>query len=284
MAAKKNENTHGSGAFIALEHVHLDFPIFRAGARSLKKLLFRQGKNLLQNVRGPRVGGAITLGENHHSRIVHVQALRDISLRIGPGERVGLVGHNGAGKSTLLRVMGGIYHPGAARLEVHGRVSALLNLQSGMNAELSGRENITLFGRQKGFNTQRIRQLEKDVEAFAELGPFMDLPVRLYSSGMSMRLGFGLATATAPQILLMDEWFMAGDQHFQKRAQQRLTSMVSATDILVMTSHELTVLETWCNRLIWMESGRIRMDGPPPAVLAAYRADTQSAAQNNPDR
>ncbi|MBO1325207.1 ABC transporter ATP-binding protein [Acetobacter sp. TBRC 12305] len=269
-------------ASITLEHVNLDFPIFRSGSRSLKKLLFSQGKNLLRTARGPRVGGDITLGHNPHSKIVHVQALRDISLHIGAGERVGLLGHNGAGKSTLLRVMGGIYHPGARRLDIHGSVSALLDLHSGMNAELTGRENITLFGRQKGLSTPRIRQLETDVEAFAELGAFLDLPVRLYSSGMSVRLGFGLATATAPQILLMDEWFMAGDRHFQERAERRLTAMVNATDILVMTSHNLGVLEKWCNRLIWMEGGRIRMDGAPPAVLAAYRAQVHGDAQDAP--
>jgi lipopolysaccharide transport system ATP-binding protein len=155
---------------------------------------------------------------------------------------------------------------------VNGTLDTLLDPNFGMNLDLTGRENITLRGRYSGFSSARIRELEADVEGFAALGPFLDLPVRTYSSGMVVRLGFGLATAVAPQVLLMDEWFMAGDQHFQDRAHARLETVVRGAEILVLTSHTLEILRGWCTRILWLEHGRIRMDGPVEEVLAAYKA------------
>ncbi|MFT8309075.1 MAG: ABC transporter ATP-binding protein [Acetobacter malorum] len=259
---------------ISIEDLSLDFPIFHGGARSLKKLLFKRGKAALTNSRSLRTGGEVRM-DRPDGGPIYVQALDDVSVEIKAGERVGLIGHNGAGKSTLLRVMAGIYMPDAPNVLIRGQVAALLDVNSGMNPELTGRENITLMGRHKGLTTAQIRQLEQDVEEFAQLDTFLDLPVRLYSSGMIVRLGFGLATAITPQILLMDEWFMAGDFHFRERAEKRLSSVVNNTDILVITSHALDVLEEWCTRLIWMEGGQIRMDGPTAEVMAAYRTDMQ---------
>ncbi|KAA8389866.1 ABC transporter ATP-binding protein [Acetobacter tropicalis] len=262
---------------IDIDHLSLDFPIFHGGARSLKKMLFKRGKSILTNATGPRTGGQVQLRPGE-SGTVYVQALEDVSLHIRAGERVGLIGHNGAGKSTLLRVLASIYMPDAPNVHIHGQVAALLDVNSGMNQELTGRENITLMGRHKGMTTAQIKQLEQDVEAFAQLETFLDLPVRLYSTGMRIRLGFGIATTMTPQILLMDEWFMAGDVHFQERAEKRLASVVNGTDILVITSHALGVLEKWCTRLVWMEAGRIRMDGPTRDVMQAYRASAASSA------
>ena len=259
---------------ISIEDLSLDFPIFHGGARSLKKLLFKRGKAALTNSRSLRTGGEVRM-DRPDGGPIYVQALDDVSVEIKAGERVGLIGHNGAGKSTLLRVMAGIYMPDAPNVLIRGQVAALLDVNSGMNPELTGRENITLMGRHKGLTTAQIRQLEQDVEEFAQLDTFLDLPVRLYSSGMIVRLGFGLATAITPQILLMDEWFMAGDFHFREHAEKRLSSVVNNTDILVITSHALDVLEEWCTRLIWMEGGQIRMDGPTAEVMAAYRTDMQ---------
>ncbi|GAN69545.1 ABC transporter ATP-binding protein [Acetobacter orleanensis] len=255
---------------ISIRDLSLNFPIFHGGARSLKKLLFKRGKAALTSSRGLRTGGEVRM-DRPDGGPVYVQALNAVSVEIRAGERVGLIGHNGAGKSTLLRVMAGIYMPDAPNVHIRGQVAALLDVNSGMNPELTGRENITLMGRHKGLTTAQIRQLEQDVEEFAQLDTFLDLPVRLYSSGMIVRLGFGLATAITPQILLMDEWFMAGDFHFQERAEKRLSSVVNKTDILVITSHALDVLEKWCTRLIWMEGGQIHRDGPTADVMAAYR-------------
>ena len=250
-------------AAITIQTLNLRFPIFQSGGRSLKKMLFHWGRSRLSGTAQSQTGTTM------------VDALHDLSLHMTAGERVGLVGHNGAGKSTLLRVMAGIYLPDSPHVTIQGHVAALLSLNAGMQPSLTGRDNITLFGHQQGFDRRRIRQLEDDVEAFAGLGSFMDLPVRLYSSGMSIRLGFGLATAVTPDILLMDEWFMAGDAHFQAMAEQRLTRLVNATQIVVMTSHALDVLEKWCTRILWLEAGRIVRDGPAPDVLAAYRAATE---------
>ncbi|NHN84503.1 ATP-binding cassette domain-containing protein [Acetobacter musti] len=256
-------------ALIRVNHLTLDFPLFHGGARSLKKTLFRRAKQPLATIRAARTGGEVMVDDSS-SGVVSVRALSDVSFTIRAGERIGLIGHNGAGKSTLLRVLGGIYVPAPGMLRVTGSVETLIDTNSGMNPELTGRENIFLQAQHKALRTAQLRALEKDVEDFAALGEFMDLPVRLYSSGMAIRLGFGLATAIAPQILLMDEWFMAGDAKFQDKALQRLAGVVNGADILVITSHSLDIISEWCTRVIWLESGRVKMDGPAAAVLAAY--------------
>ena len=141
-----------------------------------------------------------------------------------------------------------------------------------MNPELTGRENIALRGLYQGMDRAAIRRMEEDVAEFAELGDFMDLPVRIYSSGMVVRLGFALATAIRPQVLLMDEWFLAGDANFMEKARLRLEDMVRSTDILVLSTHLASVIEQWCSRLIWLDQGSVRADGAVDEVLAAYQA------------
>lgn len=256
---------------IALRDYSLAFPVFKGSARSLKKTIVRQARSSLAPVREASVGGVLH-GAAGGGDTVMVQAIDRLSLDIGAGERVGLVGHNGAGKSTMLRALAGIYESADGLLQVQGHVHALLDPQSGMNPELSGRENVRLFACRLQYDRARTTALERDVEAFAELGAFFDLPVRLYSSGMTVRIGFALATAPRPEILLMDEWFLAGDQHFQDKARARLEDLIDSADILVLTSHSLPILRRWCTRVIWMEAGRIRLDGPPGDVLDAYEA------------
>jgi lipopolysaccharide transport system ATP-binding protein len=153
---------------------------------------------------------------------------------------------------------------------VDGSLNALLDTQLGMNMDLSGRENILLRGLYSGLNGAQIRRLEEDVQDFAELGEFMELPVRLYSSGMVIRLGFALATAVNPQVLLMDEWFMAGDIRFIAKAMGRLENVVRGSEILVLSSHQNAAVKQWCNRVIWLDHGRVRADGPADQVLDEY--------------
>ena len=242
-------------ATMVAENVSVDFPLYHGSARSLKKTVF--------------AAAAGRLGEDGQHRTV-VQALRDISFSLRSGDRLGLIGTNGAGKTTLLRTLAGIYEPVAGRVSVDGSLNALLDTQLGMNMDLSGRENILLRGLYSGLNGAQIRRLEEDVQDFAELGEFMELPVRLYSSGMVIRLGFALATAVNPQVLLMDEWFMAGDIRFIAKAMGRLENVVRGSEILVLSSHQNAAVKQWCNRVIWLDHGRVRADGPADQVLDEY--------------
>ena len=238
--------------------VAVSFPVYHGNSRSLKKTVFAAASNR-------------RLGQDAKHRIV-VEALRDVSFSLRSGERLGLIGGNGAGKTTLLRTIAGIYEPAVGRVHVSGSIAALLDPNLGMNADLTGRENIALRGLYSGLTRAEIRRLEEDVEAFAELGEFMELPVRFYSSGMVVRLGFALATAIRSQVLLMDEWFMAGDAAFMEKARLRLEDLVRGAEILVLSSHMAGVVLDWSTRVIWMDQGRIRDDGEPKAVMDRYLA------------
>ena len=199
-----------------------------------------------------------------------VQALRDINFRLDAGDRLGLVGGNGAGKTTLLRTLAGIYEPVRGRIRVRGSMHALLDPSLGMKPDLTGRENILLRGQYNGFTARQIRVLEEDVHEFADLKEFIDLPVRIYSSGMVVRLGFALATAIRPQVLLMDEWFLAGDISFMNKARARVEAMVSDADILVLSSHQTDTVAAWCTKALWLDQGRVRLGGSAHEVLTAY--------------
>jgi lipopolysaccharide transport system ATP-binding protein len=242
-------------AFIDINGVDVEFPIYHANSRSLKRTVFAVASG--------------RLAEDKKRRFV-VQALRGVTLRLNSGERLGLVGHNGAGKTTLLRTLAGIYEPAVGEVHVHGSIGALLDPNLGMNPEMTGRENIVLRGLMNGLGRPAIVRLEEDVQDFAELGEFLDLPLRFYSSGMVVRLGFALATAVRPQVLLMDEWFLAGDAAFMEKARVRLEDMVRGAEILVLSSHNSDVIREWSTRVIWMDQGRVRADGDPAAVLEQY--------------
>ncbi len=247
-------NRHGN-ARIEVQDISVFFPLYHGSSRSLKKTVVAAAS------------GRVAQDQSH--RIV-VQALRDLSFSLSSGDRLGLVGSNGAGKTTLLRVLAGIYEPVMGRMRVQGSVNALLDPNLGMNMDLTGRENIRLRGLYNGLSAADLRRLEEDVQEFAELGDFMELPVRIYSSGMVVRLGFALATAIRPQILLMDEWILAGDAVFMEKARVRLEDMVRGAEILVLSSHSAEIVHSWCSRVMWMKEGRVIADGPARAVLETY--------------
>ena len=242
-------------AGIRAEGLCIDFPLYHGNSRSLKKTVFAAASG--------------RLGEDGQHRMV-VQALRDISFTLRPGDRLALVGGNGAGKTTLLRALAGIYEPVAGRLRVEGAVGSLLDVNSGMNNELSGRENIMLRGLYNGMSRAATARLVEDVCDFAELGEFMELPVRFYSSGMAVRLAFAMATAIQPQVLLMDEWFLAGDANFLDKARARMESLVKTAEILVLSSHLENIVLEWATRVIWLDHGRMREDGPAREVMSHY--------------
>ncbi len=243
------------GAHIAISGVSVFFPLYHGNSRSLKKTVVAAASG--------------RLGQDQRSRVV-VEALRNISFTLISGDRLGLIGANGAGKTTLLRTLAGIYEPVLGRVRVEGKLTALLDTTLGMNMDCTGRENIMLRGLYNGLSRSELLRLEEDVAQFAEIGDFIDLPLRTYSSGMLVRLGFAMATAIRPQILLMDEWFMAGDAEFMEKAQNRLEDMVRGAEILVLSTHQTGVLKDWCTRVIWLDQGRIREDGAPEAVLESY--------------
>jgi len=242
-------------AEIDVRGVSLDFPLYHGNARSLKRTVFSKVSSRIAN--------------DVRHRVV-VEALRDVSFSLSSGDRLGLIGTNGAGKTTLLRTLAGIYEPLIGSIRVNGSLNALIDPQLGMNPDMTGRENIMLRGLYNGLDRAAIRRLEEDVCDFAELDDFIELPVRIYSSGMVVRLGFALATAIRPQVLLMDEWFMAGDATFMEKARARLEDMVRGAEILVLSSHQAHVVLEWCTRVIWMDQGRIRADGPTAEIMDLY--------------
>ena len=242
-------------ARVLTENLQVDFPIYHGNSRSLKRTVFAAASGRLQT-------------DSKHRIVVH--ALRDVSLNLRSGDRLGIIGSNGAGKTTLLRALAGIYEPVQGRVEVDGRIGALLDPSLGMNAELTGRENIALRGLYNNLSKAQVARLEEDVQAFAELGEFLDLPMRFYSAGMIVRLGFALATAILPEVLLMDEWFLAGDAAFMDKATARLEAMVRQAEILVLSSHSAPVILNWCTRVIRMHQGRVVDDGAPQEVMDRY--------------
>ncbi|KXV55201.1 ABC transporter ATP-binding protein [Gluconobacter japonicus] len=248
---------------IAIDRLQIDFPLYHGQSRSLKKHV----GNTISSLR-PGSPAAHLMQDGRERTVVSV--LRDVSFVLKSGERLGLIGRNGAGKTTLLRAMAGIYEPVGGRVRLEGSIGTLLDASLGMNMELTGRENIRLYGLHAGLSKAEISQIDQDVQDFADLGSYMDMPVKTYSSGMTVRLAFGLATAVKPQILLMDEWFLAGDGAFMNKAQERLEAMVQHADILVISTHQPDVMRKWCTRVIWLEDGRIRMDGTPDEVLDVY--------------
>ncbi len=242
-------------AVIEVTNLSVLFPLYHGSSRSLKKMVVAAASG--------------RLAKDQQQRVV-VRALSDINLRLVSGDRLGLVGSNGAGKTTLLRVLAGIYEPVLGNLHVKGSLNALLDPNLGMNPELTGRENILLRGLYNGLSRSALPRLEEDVAEFAELADFLDLPVRIYSAGMVVRLGFALATAIKPQILLMDEWFLAGDAVFLDKARHRLEEMVRGADILVLSSHQTNIVRNWCTRVLWLDQGQIIADGPADEVLDRY--------------
>jgi lipopolysaccharide transport system ATP-binding protein len=187
-------------------------------------------------------------------------ALRDMTFSVKRGERVGLIGHNGCGKTTLLSVIGGVYRDYEGEVEVRGRVSMMLALGAGMHPDLSGRENIVLNGVLQGKTRAEMNALMNDIISFADIGPFIDAPVYTYSSGMKARLGFGVATAIRPDILLVDEVMAVGDADFSAKCRKRINSLLDGGTTLFLVSHNMHDITTYCRRVIKIDHGRIVED------------------------
>lgn len=248
-------------AKIELEDLNLTFQVRKNSGVTLKEFvvrgLFRQSAN-------PRMT---------------VHALRDINLAVRDGERLGIIGHNGAGKSTLLRLLAGIYPPSGGRRLVTGQISSLFDIALGFEGDATGWENIGYRSYLQGETPRTIRGKIDAIAEFSELGDFLNMPVRYYSAGMSVRLAFAIATAIEPEILLVDEVLSVGDLAFQEKARRRMRDMMSKAKIIVMVSHDLGSIAKLCDRAIWMDHGTIRLGGPTAEVVAAYEEHFSPARQ-----
>ena len=226
---------------VSLDKVSLDYPIYGYGGDSLKlrllRMLFPKASNL----------GARSVNV--------VKALREISFTLGPGDKLGLIGPNGSGKSTLLRVLNGTFPPSAGAVVVKGRVASMLNLNCGVDADLTGRQNIRQRLDYQGIKGSLRKNIEEEVIEFADIGNFIDLPVRMYSSGMLARLIFPLSTSVEPDIVLMDEWLAVGDANFQEKSQGRLKNFLAKSSILVIASHNHVMIESLCSKILTLEHG-----------------------------
>lgn len=228
---------------ISLENCSLHLPIYGTINRSLKG-------NIMASATGGRIAAA-------SRNVTVVQALKDISLEIRAGDRVGLMGHNGSGKTSLLRMLAGIYEPTQGRIALTGNVSSFINLGLGMDHEATGTENILLCGLMFGLGFDEIRRLTPSIGKFSGLGDFLEMPVRTYSSGMMMRLIFSIVTSVPADILLMDEWLSVGDADFVEHAEQRLRKVVDAASILVIASHSEETIASTCNIVVRLEHGEV---------------------------
>lgn len=205
-------------------------------------------------------------------------AVNKVSLHIKAGERVGIVGRNGAGKSTFLKALCRIYEPSSGTIKVTGHIAPLLEIGAGFHPEFTGRENIHLNGAILGFRPEQLSVIESEIISFAELQEFIDTPVKYYSTGMYLRLAFSIATAVEPEILILDEMFAGGDAGFVLKATARMKKVVEAASIMILVSHDVDLLASICNRVIWLEKGEVLHDGPALEVLALYKAFSASLA------
>lgn len=191
------------------------------------------------------------------SRTTVVTALKDVSFTLKDGDAVGLVGHNGAGKSTMLRTMAGIYPPSSGKVIRQGKTATVFEIGAGLDYELSGYDNIIHLGMMMGLSYSEAKALTPDIEEFTELGDFLQLPIRTYSSGMTMRLMFAVATAVTPEILLLDEMFSTGDAGFKEKSQARIHKIIDAAKIFVFASHDMKLMKSYCNRVFRLEHGHL---------------------------
>lgn len=243
---------------IELDKVSVDFPVFNSRSRGLVNTLFGYARADQRRIEKSGLHG------------VQVHALSAIDLTIQEGDRVALIGRNGAGKTTLLRVLSGAYEPTRGRIRIAGKVSSLTDLSLGMDMEADGYENIILRAIVMGLTRKQALSLIPEVEEFTELGAYLNLPVRAYSSGMLLRLAFAVSTAVVPDILLMDEMIGTGDSRFMEKAQARMHDVMSRASILVLASHSENILRRFCNKGAVLSAGRVVFQGTVEDCLSYY--------------
>jgi ABC-type polysaccharide/polyol phosphate transport system ATPase subunit len=235
---------------VSVENVTVKYRAMLEQRQTMKSALSRLGRNK-QEVR-------------------YIQALKDVSLTVKQGEFLGVIGHNGAGKSTLLRTIAGILPPTKGRIVVNGHVTTLLSVGIGFNGELTGRENIKLGGLANGLTPKEIEATEEEIAEFSGLGEFIDYPIKTYSSGMRGRLGFAVAVAMEPDILLIDEALSAGDAEFKDKASKKMREIMEKAQAIILVSHGLSVVKEMASSCLWLDHGRVKQVGKPDEVVQAY--------------
>ena len=228
---------------IKLENVGVRFPIYDAKQRSFKRQMLSAA-----------TGGRLVHGKH---KLTEVQSLQNINLDLKAGDKVALIGHNGSGKTTLLRVMAEVYYPVEGTVSVKGKVTSLLDSMLGMDGEATGVENIKLRGLFLGFHPKEMKKYIEEIIEFSELGNFIYMPVRTYSSGMVLRLAFAICTCVRPETLLMDEWMSVGDEQFREKAERRLEAFIKKAGILVLATHDGPLAKRVCNKHVYLEHGKI---------------------------
>ena len=211
---------------------------------------------------------------------IKFKALRDVSFTINKGERVGIIGFNGAGKSTLLKILSGVLRPNSGSIHINGKVAPLLELGAGFDHNYSGRENVFLNGAILGYSREFLESKYDEIVEFSELEDFMELPIKNYSSGMIAKLGFAVATLVEPEILILDEILSVGDVRFQKKSGDKLKSMMNTGTTVLLVSHSVGTIRTMCNRVIWLDHGKIVMDGLTKDVCDAYVEAAKKASED----
>jgi ABC-type polysaccharide/polyol phosphate transport system ATPase subunit len=234
---------------IVVDRVSRSFRVYPKAQRTLKDAFVSRGR----------------------SKWREVVALRDVSLTVEPGDAVGLVGRNGSGKTTLLRLISGIIKPTTGRIETSGRIASLLELGAGFHPDFTGRENVYLNGSIHGLSRARVREVMDEIVAFAELEKFIDLPVRTYSSGMFMRLGFSVAAHIQSDVLLLDEVFAVGDEQFQRKCFGKIAEFKHRGGTILFVSHDAQAVERLCDRAVLLRGGEVAFDGDTREAIAAYR-------------
>ncbi len=246
-------------SIVELNGVCLDYPIYSIKAQSLR--------NAVMNL---AVGGKL-LKDGHD--VVHVNALTNISFSLVEGDRLGVIGHNGAGKTTLLKVLAGVYEPTRGRIDVHGRISSMVDINLGVDWNLTGTENIINMARRRGHTTKEIKARIPEIVEFSELGAYIDLPFKTYSAGMCARLVFAVATTFEPDILLLDEWLGAGDAAFLKKAEAKMSDILSKSRVMVIATHNQDLVRHVCNKLLVLNGGKQEYFGS----TEKYFADSSSS-------
>lgn len=239
---------------VRLDSVDVDFEVHNGNSRSLQL-------DLLEML------GIRRLPQH---RAYKVRALKDLNLKIMPGERLGILGHNGAGKTTLLRTIAGAYPPSRGRVEVKGRITSMTDFAMGMDPEATGRDNVIFRGVFMGMTFKQISSLVDEVVEFSGIGSFADLPMRTYSTGMQLRLAFAISTLIVPDVLVLDEVISAGDLGFRERMEERLQSFISQSKVVILAAHDLGALRHWCTRAIWLRDGQIHKSGDVNELIDEY--------------